>query len=929
MTEFSWFLGVVCMVMCLFVVAPVCCGQAAGVECVKSCGTFYSREMTEKAKANAEAYPWAAAMQEEIVERAKPWLAMPDDDLWGLMFGPHISRSWMVWSDGFCPACKKDVKMYTWEMDPWTIPWKVRCPHCKQLFPTNDFEAFHRSGYDEHGVFYPDRADRSLLFNAEHPDPDDPLHMFGVDDGEGYVDDEGHRWRFIGCYLIYGQWKKWIVDGIVSLSNAYLVSGDPVYARKAAILLDRAADVFPTFDFTKQGLVYETRQSVRGQVSTWHDACHEMNLIIMAYDRIFEAARDQEAELVAFLAPKAQAYKLDNPKSSWADIQRNIENNIFRNTLAHRSRIESNYPTTDQAIMAIKTVLDWPANRDEVLGLLDNIINKATAVDGMSGEKGLAGYTTIAPRSVALILAQYSRLDPGFLKEVYDRHPLLHKMFRFHIDTWCLGRYYPQIGDSGGFGKECPSYAGASFNKNPGAEPSIYALFLDLYELTGDAAFVQVLYGANDRSLDELPHDLFADDPAEFQAKVKEVIDEVGADISVPSINKEQWRLALLRSGTGEDRRAFWIDYDAGERHSHADGMNIGLFAKGLDLIPEFGYPPVGYGGWGAPKAVWYTMTAAHNTVVVDGGNQNRVNSGVTQLWADGNRFRAIRVSDPALIKGKQYQRTVVMVDLDDADSYIIDHFVVEGGKDHAKFFRSSFGAVETAGVTLTDAPEFGHGTQMRNFRRDENPAPGWSVDWAIEDRYGYLPKPRNIHLRYTDLTDGASAWLAESWIDTGQFGGDGDTFIPTVITRRTTDAEEPLRSSFLAVIEPYENDSKTEGIRRLPLDNDGIAVEIQRKDGRLDLCVLPGVENGYEAVEPAHDVHVAGALALITFTSNEPGRLFLCQGSKLEVDGIVLEMAQADAFVELVLTADDATVVAGNAEAVKSLTRKGRKVSF
>ena len=44
--------------------------------------------------------------------------------------------------------------------------------------------------------------------------------------------------------------------------------------RKAAVLLDRIADVYPTFDFKTQGILYE---SVRadGYVSVWHDATIE------------------------------------------------------------------------------------------------------------------------------------------------------------------------------------------------------------------------------------------------------------------------------------------------------------------------------------------------------------------------------------------------------------------------------------------------------------------------------------------------------------------------------------------------------------------------------------------------------------------------------------------------------------------------------
>ncbi len=38
--------------------------------------------------------------------------------------------------------------------------------------------------------------------------------------------------------------------------------------------------------------------------------------------------------------------------------------------------------------------------------------------------------------------------------------------------------------------------------------------------------------------------------------------------------------------------------------------------------MSELGYPPVQFGDWVLPRAAGYKMTAAHNTVVIDGANQ-------------------------------------------------------------------------------------------------------------------------------------------------------------------------------------------------------------------------------------------------------------------------------------------------------------------
>ncbi|MBI5095552.1 MAG: heparinase II/III family protein [Candidatus Hydrogenedentes bacterium] len=895
----------------------------------KAHATLYPADLTIKAKANAAAFPWAASMQKELVSRADPWLNMSDDDLWNSIFGPNISRSWMVWSDGFCPACKKDVRMYAWEMEPLSRPWKVRCPRCKETFPKNDFAAYHKSGFDEHGVFQPDKANKALLFNTDHPDPKDSLHMFGVDDGEGYIAD-GHTWRFIGAYLIYGHWKLYIHTGIVRLGDAYMATGDPRYAYKAAILLDRLADVYPTFDFTKQGLVYETRQDVRGQISTWHDACEEIRTTAQAYDQIFEAAKAQEPALTAYLSKKAEQYRLPNGKKTWAAIQKNIEDGLFVDTLDHRKRIESNYPRTDISLLTLKTVLYWPQNRDEVLSLLDGVIQKATAVDGVSGEKGLAGYGMIAPSALADVLALFGRLEPGFLKTVYERHPVLHDTYRFHIDTKCLDAYYPSSGDAGGFGAKGQAYAGVAFNKNPGINPSMYSFLWDLYKLTDDSAFVQVMYQQNEHKVDGLPYDLLAADPAAFQQQVKAVIDKVGASVPLKSVNKQQWHLAILRSGEGDQRRALWFDYDSGGPHSHADGMNVGYYAKGLDLVTDFGYPPVGYGGWGAPKSRWYISTFAHATVAVDGQNQKAAD-GKTTLWADGNRVRAVRAAAPEMIGGKRFERTLVMVDLDASDSYVVDCFRVEGGKDHAKFFQSHFGAVETTGLTLVPGEDYGFETPMRNFRHDANAKPGWTADWTIEDWYKYLAPGKQAHLRYIDLTNDADANLAEAWIETATMERTPD-WIPRIMTRRR--GSDPLQSTFVSVFGAYDAMPTVTGARRLDLEFPGgqalkdtyAGIEIDRADGKRDICLIPDSEAPVEVLEPSTGIHFRGHLAVVTMGSAVE-RIALYGAEWITTKDLDLRLDGKPEYVEIVFENEVARIAAGNAQTLLKITRNGTAV--
>lgn len=114
---------------------------------------FFPPEPISRARVNAQKYSWGDKAINNIVAQAKPWLELSDEELWSLMFPHTLERAWMVWSDGYCPACRKDVVMYNWKINAWKYPWKLQCPNCGQLFPKNDFHKFYVTGLDENGVF--------------------------------------------------------------------------------------------------------------------------------------------------------------------------------------------------------------------------------------------------------------------------------------------------------------------------------------------------------------------------------------------------------------------------------------------------------------------------------------------------------------------------------------------------------------------------------------------------------------------------------------------------------------------------------------------------------------------------------------------------------------------------------------------------------
>ena len=144
-----------------------------------------------------------------------------------------------------CPKCGKDhfnapYKPSRWLVD-WNRPWRIQCRNCKQWFPTNDFAAYYKSALDKHGMFRLGKGDPQFLkptLNGGNPE--------WVDDGTG-IKIGGKKWFVTANYAIR-VWMR-MVDAARDLAEAYTLTNDPRYAHKAAVLLDRAADLYPDMNY--------------------------------------------------------------------------------------------------------------------------------------------------------------------------------------------------------------------------------------------------------------------------------------------------------------------------------------------------------------------------------------------------------------------------------------------------------------------------------------------------------------------------------------------------------------------------------------------------------------------------------------------------------------------------------------------------------
>ncbi|MBQ4545068.1 MAG: S-layer homology domain-containing protein [Oscillospiraceae bacterium] len=404
--------------------------------------TFYTQEKTDNMQENVEKYAWASSEVKTAVKDAEKYLTHSMEELWSMVPGEGIPRSWYVGIKGDpdrlrCRYCDADLKVevgsYPWAIDVFNYPWKVQCPICKRRFPSNDFESFYKLGIDpETGIFDRELAlEKHLemfggtygygyLKNDAYPElretgvdprtkqtithgwgklpkePENIADVWGVDDGYGYetgrmaADSIRENHTYIWFYNHFGLWYQSgttpaeIYNGITKLAKAYLYTGDEKYGRLGAVMFDRLADVYPDFFASiaiAKGAEFGNTDNGKIVNNIWE--AQRAKDFIIAYDALFPIFDDPEVK--NFLQAKAEQYPAIGDKSTANAIRENIENNyIYEVYVAAQERnARGNFGFIQSSIGAAAVVLD---RQPDSLEMLDWVFRKGLLTeDSYSG----------------------------------------------------------------------------------------------------------------------------------------------------------------------------------------------------------------------------------------------------------------------------------------------------------------------------------------------------------------------------------------------------------------------------------------------------------------------------------------------------------------------------------------------------------------
>lgn len=744
-------------------------------------GNYYNPEMVKVMRQNAVADEAVALNKAKAVEMADKGLAFGNEFWWKYVSGNSLPRGAMPGEKiTGCPECGDELinkyGVYGWICLTENNSWKIQCPNCGKKFPSNDFKKYYESGLNKDGFFESELADRSLLVNELYPEYGPDKY---VDDGTGYIDENGHSWAFIAYYHHWGVWygshkedqnKAGCIERTLDyLKDAWVYTGDVRYAVTGLLLLYRISMVYPSMylnDWMRRpGRPYRNSDGHRlhGKVvgNIWEtflakDFCE-------AADALLPALEMYPREIEEAFQPFA---KVDISK-----IEESIIDGIVRQVYPGvKDGLILGNEGMHQAALAMAIVCmgrceeseEWleflfrsgrsytekhPEMRlcvhvtgGNVFGVLENKVDR----DGMGDECSL-GYNSLWFRQLYR-LADILSFYPGIKGSLYDinSHPKMHMMYRSYL-PWVIDfKHIPKIGDDGKTG-------------NPGlvlSSDDDLKMLIDGYWITKDPRILVYI----NRIWPNAKNGKFGNARITKKEEIMSILkkeQDHSQEYYLKPDNAYGFGNCLLRLPV-EGGSSFNMYYGRTIGHGHCDKLNFELFYKGINVSPDLGYPEYCEMGF-YNREEWNNHTLSHNCVLVDDLCQkNTYHPGYAKGFEEDEIFKNIEVDAPFVYDQTDiYRRSASMIETSPGKAYIADFFRVSGGDVHRLSLHGGEGSLSVEGlkfekkpgtaagenVAFGDNPERGKGvgsglSYLYSVEKCDSPKPFVEAVWNVEDTW-------------------------------------------------------------------------------------------------------------------------------------------------------------------------------------------------
>jgi hypothetical protein len=431
-----------------------------------------------------------------------------------------------------------------------------------------------------------------------------------------------------------------------------------------------------------------------------------------------------------------------------------------------------------------------------------------------------------------------------------------------------------------------------------------------------------------------MPDDIFEENPGQLANAIAEAA--VAEEFKLQCEHLGRYGQVILQTEEADaaNGRAVWMVFGQGLGHRHADSLNLGLYAKNIDMLPDLGYPE--YTGSWPKRHAWTANTISHNTLLINDSRNRANNGGQITLFACQPPVRVTEVSAPtAYANAETYHRIVAMVDISDTDSYVLDVFRARGSTNHRLSYHGPSQTATVEGLTLVAQPtgtfagpdvEFAQlpgeeetisntsgFSYLYDVERSGGPvSSSYTVDWRAEDTRNRIKEGSEPHLRLHALTPTDEVALASG--DPPQNKSGNPRRLRYLLQSRLG---ENMSSQFVTILEPYDTTPFISSVRALQVAHDAdpetvAAVAVEMTDGTVDILISCEQRTH---VQVEGDIQFDGRFAMIRLVDGQVRTMRMSDATLLAHGDIKLEAEQA---------AYEGTVTAINAD-----DRTDHRISF
>lgn len=697
------------------------------------------------------------------------------------------------------------------DIEIWNIeqPDQMRCKYCGHVYPSEEYPM--------------DQA-------VEVQNPFGETHTYPY-----HMDKDGHRQFFAARIDLHR--LRYMEDAARNFAYLYHITGDRQYARRAALIVHRFAQVYPRYCYH--------RDRAFGHITLYNgEPPHDERVVDYrvakwGYWAYLEISRDL-----------LQAYDHTAASGVYEDISKEHETDAHHDIRAFFEMVS-----------------------EDVISRHDPLGNMSP---GMWSDFIRVGRIFERPEYVHVAVQR--------LRELFAQK-------FFYDGAWEEGApsYHRQV--MGGLSSVF--YSAKGYSDPPDyAHPDTGERFDDL-EIAADFPMVQRSQGfVEDMKLpdgSEVPvHDTWAQTRGEPRQQQAE-------SFIYPALGH-----ACLARGYGDDQTQVHLTWSPGYGHRHYDGLSMILYANGKELLSDIGYTHTKARGWTLASASHNTVLVDMDNQQASGRNQSTYGS-LRYMDMSNPHCQLVSVDNPEVYPQAvdRYRRTLALVAIDDTHSYVLDWFQVRGGELHDYFLHGCADEPGTVGAgggdedvgfvalqsLLPEGFEFEPPNNEGDTRQvlDRGYAYRFLYDLqqaTMEDgatvtlEYGFEDQP--VGLRTHLLVEaGDSLVRGENWSVRHADENDAnldDHMRPFGMLRR-----QGAASDFVSVLEPFDGAPMMDEVSRVEMEGAQSAVEVVMGN-RTDFILMGA--SGVDAAWQGEALQADCELAVLSIEGGQPVNATVVGGS-------------------------------------------------